>query len=62
MRALRYAAIGLKPDYQEAYYNRGVAFHSKADNERAVADFTQAISGSRDGTLRFWRLPPRQKT
>ena len=25
-----------------------------------TADMTQAVSGSKDGTIRYWRLPPRK--
>ena len=37
-------AIRLRPDYAEAYNDRGHAYHWKGGNgERAVADFTRAI-------------------
>ena len=31
-------AIQLKPDYADAYYNRGIAYHDKGDYDRAIAD------------------------
>ena len=36
-------AIQLKPDYAEAYNNRGFAYYLKGDGERAIADYTRAI-------------------
>ena len=36
-------AIQLKPDYAEAYNDRGFAYYLKGDGERAIADFTRAI-------------------
>ncbi len=42
-------AVRLKPDYAEAYINRGVAYVGKGDYDRAIADENQAI-----------RLDPRQ--
>ncbi len=36
-------AIRLKPDYVDAYNNRGVAYNGKGDYDRAIADETQAI-------------------
>jgi tetratricopeptide (TPR) repeat protein len=36
-------AIELKPDYAEAYNDRGFAYYRKADAEHAIADFTRAI-------------------
>jgi len=36
-------AIELKPDYAEAYNDRGFAYYLKGDFERAIADYTQAI-------------------
>jgi tetratricopeptide (TPR) repeat protein len=37
------AAITMKPDYAEAYNNRGFAYYLKGDAERAIADYTRAI-------------------
>ena len=37
-------AIQLKPDYAEAYNDRGFAYYLKGDAERAIADYTQAIA------------------
>src|SRR6188768_1702942 len=37
-------AIQLKPDYAEAYNNRGFAYYLKGDAERAIADYTRAIA------------------
>jgi tetratricopeptide (TPR) repeat protein len=36
-------AIKLKPDFAEAYYNRGTAYTHKGDYGRAIADFDQVI-------------------
>ena len=36
-------AIRLKPDYAEAYYNRGIARGDKGDLEGAVKDYAEAI-------------------
>jgi tetratricopeptide (TPR) repeat protein len=36
-------AIQLKPDYAEAYNDRGFAYYLKGDTERAIADYTRAI-------------------
>jgi tetratricopeptide (TPR) repeat protein len=36
-------AIQLKPDYAEAYNDRGFAYYLKGDAERAIADYTRAI-------------------
>ena len=36
-------AIQLKPDYAEAYNDRGFAYYLKGDSERAIADYTRAI-------------------
>jgi tetratricopeptide (TPR) repeat protein len=36
-------AIQLKPDYAEAYNDRGFAYYLRGDAERAIADFTRAI-------------------
>jgi hypothetical protein len=37
-------AIQLKPDYAEAYNDRGFAYYLKGDAERAIADYTRAIA------------------
>ena len=36
-------AIKLKPDFVEAYYNRGLAYKGKGEIERAIVDYTRAI-------------------
>ena len=44
-------AINLRPNFTEAYYHRGLAYHSRADvndnkkddYDRAIKDFTKAI-------------------
>jgi tetratricopeptide (TPR) repeat protein len=36
-------AIELKPDYAEAYNDRGFAYYLKGDFDRAIADYTRAI-------------------
>ncbi|PKN66574.1 MAG: hypothetical protein CVU52_10650 [Deltaproteobacteria bacterium HGW-Deltaproteobacteria-10] len=37
------AAIGIKPDYAEAYYNRGLAHKALGNAGQAIADYSQAI-------------------
>lgn len=37
------AAIQLKPDYAEAYNDRGFAYYLKGNGQQAIADFTTAI-------------------
>lgn len=37
-------AIQLKPDYAEAYNDRGFAYYLKGDAERAISDYTRAIA------------------
>jgi len=37
------AAIGMKPDYAEAYYNRGLAHKALGNVGQAIADYSQAI-------------------
>ncbi|GBU24155.1 tetratricopeptide repeat protein [Fibrobacteria bacterium R8-3-H12] len=36
-------AIRLKPDYVDAYNDRGIAYYYKGDYDRAIADYSQAI-------------------
>jgi hypothetical protein len=36
-------AIRLKPDYADAFFNRGVVLHERADLDGALADYTEAI-------------------
>ena len=36
-------AIQLKPDFDAAYNNRGLAYHDKDDYDRAIVDFNTAI-------------------
>ncbi len=36
-------AIRLKPDFSEAFYNRGLARHTKGDLAGAIQDYTEAI-------------------
>ena len=36
------AAIGLKPDFGEAYYNRGLMYLRMGNKERGVADLSKA--------------------
>ncbi|PKN88595.1 MAG: hypothetical protein CVU51_03840 [Deltaproteobacteria bacterium HGW-Deltaproteobacteria-1] len=37
------AAIGIKPDYAEAYYNRGLAYKALGNVRNAIDDYSQAI-------------------
>jgi tetratricopeptide (TPR) repeat protein len=36
-------AIRLKPDYPEAFYNRGIAYDDLQEYEKAIADYSEAI-------------------
>ena len=36
-------AIELKPDFPEAYYNRGATYYDKGDYNRAIEDYNKAI-------------------
>lgn len=36
-------AIDLKPDFVEAYYNRGVVREARSEYEKAIADYSEAI-------------------
>jgi lipoprotein NlpI len=36
-------AIRVKPDYADAFNNRGVTYDHKGDHDRAIADYTEAI-------------------
>ncbi len=36
-------AIERKPDFAEAYNNRGIAYHTQGDYEKAIADYTLSI-------------------
>ena len=37
------AAIALRPNYEEAYYGRGIAFYEKRLFDKAIKDFSKAI-------------------
>ena len=37
------AALKIKPDYADAYYNRAQAYAEQTDLQKAIADLTQAI-------------------
>ncbi len=37
-------ALRLRPEYAEAYYNRGNVYDDKAKYDKAIADFTMALS------------------
>ena len=37
-------AIRLKPDYADAYFNRGIAKYALGDKQGAIADLKQATS------------------
>ena len=52
------AAIGLNPAYEDAYYNRGIAYLNTGQNQKlAITDFTQARSSLL--LLRWTSLFPR---
>ena len=36
-------AIRLNPNYADAYYNRGLAYGAKGDQDRAIQDLNEAI-------------------
>ena len=41
-------AIELKPDYAEAYSNRGIAYFEKGEHDRAIEDYNKAIERNPD--------------
>ena len=46
-------AIASKPDYAEAYYMRGSAYHFKGIRDQAIADYRAALTDqSEDGGRR----------
>ena len=36
-------AIQIKPDYADAYNNRGIAYDKKGDYDQAISDYNRAI-------------------
>ena len=46
-------AIRLKPDYADAFYNRGLARHNKGDLDGAIADYDVAIRLQPDDAVSF---------
>jgi len=46
-------AIRLKPDYAEAYNNRGVAFDNKRDYSQAIANYNEAIRLEPDDAIAY---------
>lgn len=49
-------AISIKPDYTNAYYERGFSYYDKGDYERAIVDFIQAQDHGRDDQNLYWSL------
>jgi tetratricopeptide (TPR) repeat protein len=37
-------AIEIKPDYVDAYGNRGIAYSAKGDKDRAIADLRKSLT------------------
>ncbi len=54
-KAIEYltAAIRLKPDYADAYNNRGLAYDNLGQHQRAIEDYNQAISLKPDFAAAF---------
>jgi tetratricopeptide (TPR) repeat protein len=46
-------AIRLKPDYADAFYNRGIARHDKGDLDGALQDYNEAIRLNPKGAFAF---------
>jgi tetratricopeptide (TPR) repeat protein len=47
-------AIELDPNYQEAYYNRGLAHQNKRDYDLSIADFNRAVRLNPQDALAFY--------
>ena len=47
-------AIRLKPDYAEAYCNRGDAYGKKGDRDKAIADYTEAVRLKPDYPIAYY--------
>ncbi|MBV9733977.1 MAG: tetratricopeptide repeat protein [Verrucomicrobia bacterium] len=37
------AAIGLRPDFADAYYNRGLAYDRLRQHDKAAADYSEVV-------------------
>ena len=46
-------AISLRPNFVEAYYNRGCAYSRKGEHGRAIEDFTKAIGLKPDPAVAY---------
>ena len=46
-------AIALNPEYANAYYNRGNAYNSKGEYDRAIADYDKAIALNPDDAIAY---------
>jgi tetratricopeptide (TPR) repeat protein len=49
-------AIRLKPDFADAFYNRGNARYAKGDDEGAIHDYSEAVSSAPAATAQPRRL------
>ncbi len=45
------SAIALNPNYEEAYYGRGIAFYEKRQYDKAIKDFSKSIDLNRNGDI-----------
>ena len=45
-------AISLKPDYDRAYFNRGMVYKKLGKKDGAIADFKKVLEISKDEELR----------
>lgn len=45
-------AIAGRPNSDQAYYKRGIAYEAKGDKEQAAADYRRALELTRDETLK----------
>ena len=49
-------AVALKPDYADAYYNRGIALEQKGQLKEAINSYKKAIENRADYPKAFWNL------
>ena len=55
------STLELKPDYAEAYYNRGLAHQSAGNLKMAISDFDKAINLKNDNPRAYYNRGINQK-
>ena len=48
-------AISIDPEFPDAYFDRGIAFHRIEDYDRAIADYTQTIALDPEYVLSYYQ-------